>query len=122
MRCRPASPSSPITSLTGQRAQLQQWLRDRFGPVLTKLGLPGTPSDSDDVQARRATLLLLVGVSGGEEELQRRARELAARYLANPASRGASLAPAVRQVAAVSGDRVLHDQGVNIALLHGGVQ
>ena len=99
-----------------QRAQLQQWLRDRFGPVLTKLGLPGTPRDPDDVQARRATLLMLVGVSGGDEELQRRARELATRYLATPASLGASLAPTVLQVAAVSGDRALYDRyRVNLA-------
>ena len=95
-----------------QRAPFQQWIRDRFGPVLAKVGLPGTPRDPDDVQARRATMMLLVGVSGGDAEVQRRARELARQYLANPASLGASLAPTVLQVAAVSGDRALYDRYV----------
>jgi aminopeptidase N len=95
-----------------QRTHFQQWVRDRFGPVLATLGLPGTPRDPDHVQARRAALMLLVGVSGGDLDVQRRARELAARYLADPSSLGASLAPTVLQVAAVSGDRALYDQYV----------
>jgi aminopeptidase N len=93
-----------------QRMQFQRWIRERFGPVLARLGLPGTPRDPDDVQARRATLMLLVGVSGGDVEVQQRARELAVRYLAIPSSLGASLAPTVLQVAAVAGDRALYDQ------------
>ena len=95
-----------------QQAAFQQWIRERFGKTLATLGLPGSPTDSDAVQGRRATLLMLVGVIGNDAAVQRQARELAQRYIADPASLGASLAPTVLQVAAVSGDRALYDQYV----------
>ena len=90
----------------------QAWIRARFGPALNTLGLPGNAGDSDEVQSKRATLLALVGITGDDPEVQRRARELAAQYIANPASLSPTLAPAVLQVAAVAGDRALYDQYV----------
>jgi aminopeptidase N len=93
-----------------QQAPLQAWIRQRFGPALATLGVPGDPGDPDDRQTRRATLLTLVGVVGNDVDIQRRARELAVRYIADPTSLPPSLAPTVLQVAAVSGDRTLYDQ------------
>jgi aminopeptidase N/puromycin-sensitive aminopeptidase len=93
-----------------QRTQFQKWIRDRFGPTLATLGLPGSPRDDDYVQTRRATLITLLGVSGGDLDVQRRARELASRYVSDPASLSGSLAPTVLQVAAMSGDRTLYDR------------
>ena len=52
----------------------QAWIRARFGPVLTALGLPGPAGDSDDRQGRRGTLLHLVGVTGNDPDVQRKAR------------------------------------------------
>jgi aminopeptidase N len=95
-----------------ERGAFERWIRDRFGPALTALGFPGAQSDADDLQTRRATLAMLVGVIGNDPEVQRRARELAGRYIADPASLSPSLAPTVLQVAAVSGDRALYDQYV----------
>src|SRR5262245_51947942 len=40
-----------------EKARYQAWIRARFNPVLTSLGLPGPVTDSDDRQWRRATLL-----------------------------------------------------------------
>jgi aminopeptidase N len=97
---------------SAQREPFQRWIRDRFGPVLAKLGMPGTPRDPDDVQGRRATLMTLLAVSGDDGEVQRRAREMASRYLADPASISGSLAPTVLQIAAISGDRALYDRYV----------
>jgi aminopeptidase N len=94
------------------RAQFQRWIRAQFGPRLAALGFPGSASDSDDLQTRRATLMMLVGVTGNDTGVQRQARELAVRYVADPASLPPSLAPTVLQVAAVSGDRALYDQYV----------
>jgi aminopeptidase N len=96
----------------GQQAQFQRWIRERFAPALTALGIPGALDDTDERQTRRATLLMLVGVVGDDAEVQRRARDLAARYIADPASLPPSLAATVLQVAAVSGDRALYDQYV----------
>jgi aminopeptidase N len=95
-----------------QQAPFQRWIRDRFGPILTQLGLSGDPRDPDYLQGRRATLMSLVGVTGGDVAVQRRARELATQYIANPASIGPTLAPTVLQVAAFGGDRALYDRYV----------
>jgi hypothetical protein len=55
---------------------------------------------------------MLVGVVGDDMDLQRRARDLASRYISDPTSLPPSLAPTVLTVAAVSGDRALFDQYV----------
>jgi aminopeptidase N len=90
--------------------QFQRWVREHFGPSLNVLGLPGRPDDPDYNQYRRATLIALVGVTGSDVEVQRRARELAMSYMSDPATLAPALAPAALQVAAVSGDRALYDQ------------
>jgi hypothetical protein len=54
-------------------------------PALSALGLPGARSDGDDRQSRRGTLLHLVGVVGNDPEVQRKARELAVKYVPTPA-------------------------------------
>jgi len=96
----------------GQQAQFQRWIRERFAPALASLGLPGSLRDSDDLQTRRATLAMLVGIVGDDPEVQRRARELALGYVTDPNSLPPSLASTILQVAAVSGDRALYDQYV----------
>jgi aminopeptidase N len=92
--------------------RLQAWIRSKFAPVLAAIGLPGTPADPDDVQNRRATLLAVVGGTGNDADTQKRARELAAGYIANPSSLSPTIATTVLQVAAAGGDRALYDQYV----------
>ena len=96
----------------GQQPAFQRWIRERFGPPLATLGLPGDLRDSDDLQTRRAALAMLVGVGGNDPEVQRRARDLALGYMKDPDSLPPSLAPTILQVAAVAGDRALYDQYV----------
>lgn len=101
-----------------QQARYQGWIRERFGPVLDAVGIsgaipgavPGDGRDSDEQQSRRAELLSLVGVIGNDQTLQRRARELAIGYVANPSSLPGTLAPAVLRIAAASGDAGLYNQ------------
>ena len=92
------------------RPDYQQWIRRRFGPVLSALGLPGNPADDDERHSRRAELLTLVGATGGDVDVQRHARELAAQYISNPSSLPGTLAPAVLRVAALGGDAALYDR------------
>ena len=92
------------------RPRYEGWIRRRFGSPLASLGFPGDPSDSDERHTRRAALLALVAVTGRDLTLQRRARELALGYLADPSSISGTLVPTVLNVAAVSGDRALYDQ------------
>ena len=110
---------SPRLSFTGdyiassaQRPRYQAWIRQRFGPALEALGLPGDPRDTDERHSRRSELLTLVGVTGNDVAVQRRARDLAERYIADPASLSGTLAPTVLRVGAVAGDATLYDRYV----------
>ena len=93
-----------------QQPQFQRWVRERFGPTLATLRLPGNANDPSHLQGRRATLVTLVGITGGDAEVQKSARELAMRYLNDSASLDSTIAPAVLHVAAVKGDSALYDQ------------
>lgn len=93
-----------------ERARYQAWIRARFGPALTALGLPGPATDSDDRQYRRGILLHLVGVVGNDPPVQAAARELAQRYISDPKSIPSTLAPNVLQVAALGGDAALYQR------------
>jgi aminopeptidase N len=93
-----------------ERARYQAWIRARFGPALAALGLPGPAGDAEDRQGRRGTLLHLVGVTGNDPEVQRKARELAMQYISDQSSIPSTLAPNVLQVAAVGGDATLYER------------
>ena len=94
------------------RPKYEAWIRAHFGPRLAALGLPGDPSDGDERQSQRATLLALVGIVGNDQAVQKRARELAVEYLRSPSSLSGTLAPTVLRVAAVAGDRALYEQSL----------
>ena len=93
-----------------QQARYQDWIRTRFGPALDALGLPGAAGDTDERHSRRAELLSLVGATGNDETVQRRARELAAGYIADPSSLPGTLVTTVLRIAAGGGDAALYDQ------------
>ena len=95
---------------SAERTRYQAWIRGRFGPTLTALGLPGPANDGDDRQSRRGILLHLVGIVGNDPAVQATARELALRYIADPNSIPSTLAPNVIQVAAVGGDAALYQR------------
>jgi len=95
-----------------ERPRYHAWIRERFGPVLDALGVPGDLRDTEERHSRRAQLLTLVGVAGNDTARQRRARELAVQYIADRASLPGTLAPTVLRVAAVGGDAALYDQYV----------
>ena len=94
----------------GDMPRFEEWVRRRFGPELTTLGLPGNQSDPDDRQSRRATLLSLVGVTGNAADVQRQAGELALKYIDDPMSVPGTLASTVLNVAAYGGDAMLYDR------------
>jgi puromycin-sensitive aminopeptidase len=89
--------------------RFEDWVRRRFGPELMTLGFPGSASDADDRQSRRAALLALVGVTGNSPDVQRQARDLALKYVADPMSVPPTLVSTVLNVAASAGDAMLYD-------------
>ena len=94
-----------------QQPRWHAWIQSRFAPVLDSLGVPGTSREPAERQTRRADLLGLVVV--GNPALQRRVRELAERYLVDPASLSGTLAPVVLRVAAAYGDKALYERYVS---------
>jgi len=88
-----------------QQPRFEQWLRSRFGALLEQ---PGAAGDDELKISRRAALLELVGVWGASANVQLQARDLAAKYLADPSSLSGTLAPAVLRVAASGGDAALY--------------
>lgn len=96
----------------GDQPRYARWIRERFGPVLAALGLPGASGDSDERHSRRAALLTLVGVTGNDAEVQQRAREMAISYVSDAGSLAGTLVPATLRVAAVAGDAALYERYV----------
>jgi aminopeptidase N len=89
--------------------RFQDWLRERFTPGLNALGLQGNAGDGDEMQARRAALLSLIGVTGNSTDVQQQARALALKYVDDRQSLPATLASTVLNVAALGGDTMLYD-------------
>jgi aminopeptidase N len=92
------------------RARFGSWIRRTFGPAFTALGATPKPGDTDQILGRRATLINLVGVTGGDATAQAEARALADRYFKDPTAVPGTLVPTVLRVAALSGDVALYDQ------------
>jgi len=93
--------------------RFQAWIRDRFGPELATLGLPGNSTDSDETEVRRAALLSLVGSVGGAPDVRQRASVLALQYIDDPRSLPPTLVGTVLNVAALDGDRALYERYVS---------
>ena len=93
-----------------ERAAFDAWIRARFTPAFTAVGLESRAGESDDVLSRRGALLRLLGGVAGDTALQAKARALAAGYLADPASLPPTIVAPVLQVAAAGGDAALYDQ------------
>jgi aminopeptidase N len=89
------------------------WIRRHFGQQLSGMGLSGGAGDDDETQARRATLLELVGISGNDPAVQKRSLELATPYLKDARALPPTLAASVLRVGAFSGDGTLYDQYVS---------
>ena len=103
---------SLVTSVAdeSQRAGYKAWIRAHFGPVLESLGLPGRATDADGTQARRATLLMLLGDKADDTGVQQRARTLALAYLNDRSAVPPNIVGAVLRTAAAGGDRALYDR------------
>jgi aminopeptidase N/puromycin-sensitive aminopeptidase len=102
-----------IAASAEERAQLSAWIRSTYAPVYAKLG-PPAESDSANTRELRAELFGLLGQRGKDPAVLAQAREITARFLADPGSVDATLGQTALSVAARHGDAALFDQLQNV--------
>jgi aminopeptidase N len=98
-----------IAASAEERAGLSAWIRSTYAPVYAKLS-PPAESDSANTRELRADLFGLLGQRGLDPAVIAQAREIAAKYLADPGSVDATMGQTALSVAARHGDAALFDQ------------
>jgi aminopeptidase N/puromycin-sensitive aminopeptidase len=98
-----------VASTADDRASLAAWIRSTFASEYAKLGHPAE-TDTANTRELRAQLFALLGNYGKDPAILAQAREIAAKYLANPGSVDATFGQAALTVAARNGDAALFDQ------------
>jgi alanyl aminopeptidase len=88
----------------------RRFLLKNFQARAHELGWLPHPGESDDVRLLRPNLLALVAREGGDRELADQARELADRWLKDPAAVAPEVLHAILNTAAWYGDRALFDR------------
>ncbi len=99
---------SRIAASAEEKSALQAWVRSTFEPVYARLG---PPSDTDSPSARelRSTLFATLG-NAKDPAILAEARNIAYKYIANPASVDGTFAQTALAVAARNGDSALFDK------------
>ncbi len=95
---------------TATEAPFRAWVRTQFGPALAAVGLRSGTGEPDDVRDRRATLARIVGDTGRDPQVLQQARALADRFVRDPSTLDATVAPIVLRLAAIGGDAALYDR------------
>jgi aminopeptidase N/puromycin-sensitive aminopeptidase len=98
-----------LAPMPQERTALEAWIRSTYAPVYAKLG-PPAETDSANIRELRAQLFAFLGNYGKDPAVLAQAREIAAKYLADPASVDASLGQSALSIAARNGDAALFDQ------------
>jgi len=88
------------------RKRLNAWLVATYSPIYAKLPATG---GTDDQQQLRADLFGVLG-NAGDEDILSQAHTITEKYIADPASVDAEVAPNAVQLAAAHGDAALYDQ------------
>ena len=91
------------------RMRLSGWIREKFSPSLTAIGVTPRLGDTDDLHSRRATLIGLVGITGGDGAVAAEVKALAARYFDDRSSLPGTLVRTVLNLNAQTGDAALYD-------------
>ena len=97
-----------IAASSAEKAALQAWVRSTFEPVYSRLG-PPSDSDSPNTRELRATLFETLG-DAKDPAVLAEARDIAYKYIADPASVDGTIAQTALAVAARNGDAALFDK------------
>jgi aminopeptidase N len=102
-----------VASSPQEKDALAAWIRDTFDPSYAKLG-PPSAEDTPNTRELRAHLFGILGFYGKDPSILAEARELAEKYLANPASVDPTLRETALAVAARNGNAQLFDQLLHV--------
>ena len=98
-----------VASTKAERDELAVWVSRNLAPEYEKLG-PPAPGDSPNTLELRAELLGLLVDHGNDPAISAQARQIADRYLDDPASVDPTLGRAALEAAAENGDAALFDR------------
>ena len=93
---------SRVASTKDERNGMAAWLRATLSPEYERLG-PPSPGDSPNTRELRASLFELLGSYAKDPAVISQAREIAAKYLADPTSGDATLGKTALSIAARNG-------------------
>ena len=88
----------------GNRPAFRAFIRDLFNPTLTRLGWEDRPGESAQDKRLRGQVITTLGVTGRDEAVQAKARELFKRYLVDKSVVPNNVAPSLAWIAAATGD------------------
>jgi aminopeptidase N/puromycin-sensitive aminopeptidase len=104
---------SRIASTPEEKEAVQAWVQNQFGPEYARLG---PPSDNDSANTRQLRSLLFAVLGDAEDEqVLNQAREISAKYLADPNSVDPNIGQTALQITARNGDAALFDRLQKIA-------
>jgi puromycin-sensitive aminopeptidase len=86
------------------------WLRQLLTPAFTDVGWEPKPGESDEQKELRARLLTVLGYDARDTEVLARAREIADKFLDNPASVDREVGGAAFDLAALNGGPEFYDR------------
>jgi aminopeptidase N/puromycin-sensitive aminopeptidase len=100
---------SRVAATSEEKAALSAWIRRTLAPEYGKLS-PPADSDSANTRELRAQLFSALGTYGKDPAVLAQARQIADKYLADPASVEATLGEAAVSIAVSNGDAQLFDR------------
>ena len=103
-----------VAATPEERAAISAWIRSTFGPEFAKLP-PPSDNDSPNIRELRAHFFDVLGRNGKDPAVMAQARQITAKYLADPSSVDATLGQTALSIAARNGDAALFDQMQKIA-------
>jgi aminopeptidase N len=100
---------SRIAATDEEHEAIAAWVRKTFKPAYENLGQPSS-SDSPEKNELRATLFGSLGTIGKDPDVIAQAKQIAAKYLTDPASVEATMGQTATAIAAINGDAAFFDQ------------
>ncbi len=104
-----ATISQRLVVTPAERTEFEAWVRRTWKPALQSAGMPQA-GESPEVARRRDLLFSIVGGIGKDPGTIAQAREIAEKFLADPASGDPNLGPVALEIAAQNGDAALFAQ------------